>query len=351
MGTTAEQPTAAPTAAATEAPSAATAVSVVDPVKAEQARRLAEIRERNAHAAAIRGTQWGKELNGMALSAVAHYCTINRLDPARHVEVLGGKIYLLGELYMERGAPLLLKRLITMDEPDYIHEDAGINAVLSGTDKSVTEEMVAWARAEKFRRFQQRAKLGVPHDATGACVVRIRVPGTDTILVGVNWCGGSTKVKRRKNPKPGEAAEYRSDPVGDAEPTKTAHTRALRRAWRQVMSVLPEYGEDVGRLEVAAISVNATMRVESEKEAAETRKMIKNRPLVDVGDGYPPAEPVAVDAAPSADPAGGDAEDGGNGLDASEANVVEMKCSHGVVLGSDEICRECELEFDEEDEG
>ncbi|MCW5591020.1 MAG: hypothetical protein KIS74_02875 [Burkholderiales bacterium] len=362
MGTTEQGEQAAPAAApappAASEGTAVAAVAPVDPIKAERAKQLAEIRERNAHAAAIRGTQWGKELGGMALSAVSHYCTINRLDPARHVEVLGGRIYLTGELYMERGAPLLLKRLVTMDEVDYVHEDAGLNAVVSGADKSATPELEAWARAEKMRRFQQRVKLGIPHDATGAAVVRIRVPGTDSIIVGFNWCGGTSKVKTKK-----DGTKYRADPVGDAEPVKTAQSRALRRAWRQVMAVLPEYGEDVTRLEVTAIEANATMRVESEKEAELRASMVKNRPLLASGTdadpyslgqgaaGSPQESPKAGVEGEGSPPAAEGAEKAGEPEPERAVSVCEK---HNLERDDDGTCYECERDFDRElaeDEG
>jgi len=57
--------------------------------------------------------------------------------------------------------------------------------------------------------------------------------------VGVNWCGGLTK----------------RDPVGDAEPAKTAEARAERRAWRRIVTVLPELETAVGHVEARATLV------------------------------------------------------------------------------------------------
>jgi hypothetical protein len=234
-----------------EAPAAVTidraSPAALDAQRAARAARVAEMRERNAHAAAIRGTQWGKELNGMALSAVAHYCTMNRLDPARHVEVLGGRIYLTGELYEERGVPLVLSGRVVLGEPLFVHHDPELDALIADASDP---EMQEWARTVKRERTRIRIQYGIPHDITGGCVYRGRVG--ETVIVGFNWCGGKSKVKRRRHPKPGEAAEYRGDPVGDAEPVKTAQSRAKRRFWRQVVIALPEYSASMGALEASA---------------------------------------------------------------------------------------------------
>jgi hypothetical protein len=43
--------------------------------------------------------------------------------------------------------------------------------------------------------------------------------------------------------------------VGDAEPTKTAETRAERRAWRQLAEVVSEYAQQVKRVEAGVDQV------------------------------------------------------------------------------------------------
>jgi hypothetical protein len=78
-----------------------TAVTRTDQAALTRARvneNIAELRERNAMVAQIRGTQWGLGIMG--------------LDPVRHVEVLGGRIYLTAEFYQERGAKLIREGLV-----------------------------------------------------------------------------------------------------------------------------------------------------------------------------------------------------------------------------------------------
>jgi hypothetical protein len=189
--------------------------------------RLAELRERNELVAAIRGTQWGKDITPQVARAVAHYCNTNGLDPVRHVEILGGKIYLTAEFYEERGAPLLLTGAVRKADPDFINADSRLDKLAAEGDE--------WAVGESTRRIRLRIQHGVPEKAAAAVVQRFTLE-SGAQVIGVNWCGGTG----------------RRDPVGDAEPSKTAITRAARRAWKQIAEVIPGYGAIVKPLEASA---------------------------------------------------------------------------------------------------
>lgn len=189
--------------------------------------RVAELRERNQLVAAIRGTQWGRDTTPEMARAVAHYCHENGLDPVRHVEILGGRIYLTAEFYDERGAELIRSGVVQPDEPDLISVDPRLDEMAKAGDE--------WAKKEQERRLRQRITHGVPEKALAAVAQRFRVANGATVL-GVNWCGGTG----------------RRDPVGDAEPTKTATTRARRRAWKQLADVIPGYGDLVKPIEARA---------------------------------------------------------------------------------------------------
>ena len=59
----------------------------------------------------------------------------------------------------------------------------------------------------------------------------------------MNWAGGvRPKTQNGKD----------ADPIGEAEPTKTALTRARRRAWKQIADIIPGYAEIVRPLEATA---------------------------------------------------------------------------------------------------
>jgi hypothetical protein len=111
-------------------PGTAVATTTEKPGRAlapEHQRIVDENRARNALVQQIRGTIWGKEVSDIMARAVAQYCRENQLDAVRHVEVLGGRIYLTAEFYDERGAELLRAGVIVPAEPDYINADARLD--------------------------------------------------------------------------------------------------------------------------------------------------------------------------------------------------------------------------------
>ncbi len=230
--------------------------------------RVAELKERNQLVAAIRGTQWGRDTSPEVARAVAHYCHENNLDPVRHVEILGGRIYLTSALYDEKGASLIRAGIIVPDEPEYINADARLDEQAKAGQE--------WAKQETERRLKLRIQYNVPEKAAAAVVQRFRIASSGAVIIGVNWCGGGSKQR---------------DPVGDAEPTKTAQTRARRRAWTQIADVIPGYAEVIRPLEVAA-------RVASEQMPVSVVDAPRGpRPLITDG-SHPYDAGAAVNSAP-----------------------------------------------------
>lgn len=219
-----------------------TAVATQKPISAKSPdvqARIQEARERNAIVKAIRGTMWGKDLGQIVQGAIAEYCRVNQIDAVRHVEVLGGKLYLVAEFYDERGAYLIRDGVIIPDEPDFIHVDPRLEKLAAEGDE--------WAKAEVQRRLRMRIQHAAPEEAKAICVWTFRVRESGALVTGVNWCGGGT---RKKIGKGGQV--YDADPIGDLEPTKTAETRARRRAWRKIADVIPAYGQIVRPIEESA---------------------------------------------------------------------------------------------------
>lgn len=217
------------------APAKGTAVAKRDEKKdtpalsPERAAKIEEARARTAVAKAIRGSIWGKDLHPTVLDAVIAYCRQNNLDAVRHVEVLGGRIYLTAQFYDEKGAPLLHSGEVAFDEPDYINADPRLDEDAKAGDE--------WAAEEGKRRRQLRIKYNAPEAAKATVLTRARLRAGMTVI-GVNWCGGIPNGKK--------------DPVGDAEPTKTAQTRSRRRAWVQIADALPNYGAIVKPIQESA---------------------------------------------------------------------------------------------------
>lgn len=280
-----------------------TAVAVTKPAAVlppDAQARIAENRERNAIVQAIRGTIWAKDLSDVQMRAVAQYCHKNNLDPVRHVEVLGGRIYLTSTLYEERAAPLIRRGDLVPHEPDHINADARLEALADAGDE--------WAKAEHMRRLRERIIHNVPEAAAGAVVYRITVAATGQTVVGVNWCGKGLRMKKRK-----DGSTYDDDPVGGNEPAKTAITRAGRRAWKQVADAVPAYGAEFRVLEqdgaeVSDVIVQDAIATDSDRPRLHGGATIGASVTSDAyghGDDMPAADVAAArarDLAPDNDP-------------------------------------------------
>jgi hypothetical protein len=242
-------------------------------------------RARNQMLAAIRGTQWGKDTTPEQARYVVQYCRDNGLDPVRHVELLGGRIYLTAELYDEKGVQLIRDGIVNPDEPDYINADARLDVLAAEGD--------AWAIEERMRRIRLRIQFAVPEAAAAAVVQRFHLAGSGKTIVGVNWCGGGVRGKTQYGKE--------ADPIGEAEPAKTAQTRARRRAWRQIAEVVPGYAAQVRPLEAAAKIVSEQMPI-AVIEAPRGPKALAEAPLdAPYGNAVPEAEKIPVPPAQHSD--------------------------------------------------
>lgn len=231
-------------AAVTVAPKTA----LVDP-------RVREAKERNAIVTAIRGQMWSKDLSDVHMRSIAEYCHRNGMDPVRHIEVLGGKIYPTATLYEERAAPFIQAGALIPHEPDHINADPRLD--------QLAEEGDEWAKEERTRRLRLRIEHNVPEKADGAVVYRITVAATGKTVVGVNWCGKGLRMKKRK-----DGSTYDDDPVGGNEPSKTAITRAGRRAWKLVVEAVPTYGRELQRIEAQGEEISDALVEEIAAEIA-----------------------------------------------------------------------------------
>ena len=148
-----------------------TAVTKRAAMAPEKEARLAEIKAQNAMAAQIRGQMWAKDASHETIRAVAEYCRQNGLDPVRHVELLGGRVYLTATLYEERAAPLIQRGILIPREPDFINADPRLDALANAGDE--------WAVNERTRRMRLRIEHNVPEKATAAVcasVIRWAIP-------------------------------------------------------------------------------------------------------------------------------------------------------------------------------
>ncbi len=230
-------------------------VGLPDTIKAAMLERKA----RNAAAAAIASLSWGNALDQRTVAAVADYCHRKGLDPTEDVFVLGGRLYRSAAYYEKLlGALIHEGTVVEVASPTYIHRDSR-EEKLAETDEQ--------AKASSLAKLRARIEFGAPEEAKAACVYRVRHK-TAGWIVGVNWCGGGVK---------------KNDPVGEAEPTKTAYTRALRRCLRQLRNELGAEESDVTVAEIETEALGAP--VEKPAPAPRGVTMLKS-----------PADPYAVDA-------------------------------------------------------
>jgi hypothetical protein len=235
---------------------------------AEGKRHMEQVRAARALTMALRNEAWSKDLSPMMVRAVAEYMRRFHLDVSE-VEVLGGSIYRTGYYYRRRIAEMRSAGLVEWSEGDHIGPSAQLEAALHDTDP----EIVAWAKAERFRRLKERARWEVPADATHAYVARVKLKTDEKVLEGCDWITPA----RTKKTKFGEKI---ADPVGAEEPEKTVITRAWRRCGLLVAAEIPELrseeqamkaGAEVVEAEIEQVAETETQR---ELEADQPRQML-----------------------------------------------------------------------------
>lgn len=218
-------------------------------------------------AAALAETGWGKEISPVARAAVARYCLEIGADPVRHVFILGGNVYLNAEFWRDLVAanPKFLR-----PDVDFIHDDKRADG------------------NERERRKGLRVKYGVPEEALGAAIVTLIYQGERGPFIGVNWAGA------RQN-----------DPVGKAEPTKTAESRAYRKA---AMKAEPAWFRTHPRLAAAEEILTQGRELERNAEEPERGVVVPGVGVITAGGGggvaqaEPPMSTEAVGAASDTDP-------------------------------------------------
>jgi hypothetical protein len=214
------------------------------------------IEERRMLAAAayeISKLSWGKALEERTARSIVSWGREYGIDPLTELDLLGGKLYKNATYYARKLAEMVEAGLVEYFYPDYVHVDARL------------EKLAEKGKQETERRATERIKHGIPEAAVGACVFHVKLKGLSEDVTGKNWCGGGT----RKN-----------DPVGDAEPVKTAETRAMRRAIRLVATRSKVFEEQERRSDVAFEGI--AVEVAADHARLEAGPQVE-RPVHDVG--------------------------------------------------------------------
>jgi hypothetical protein len=224
----------------------------------EAARLIAERKAVNAVSRAIMGMSWGQQLDANTAQAIAEYARRYGMDPARHLDLLGGKLYPNAQYYIEQGAALMQAGLVASVRQQHIEADARLTARYErlreweqeAIDAGRKEDAYQYAqdardaRQEILERESLRIRFNVPEKAAAAVVTWITLVGQQEPIAGCNWAGGGVKQR---------------DPVGEAEPSKTAESRSARRAWRQLVRVCPELTERIATVDEDGKAVSAVI--------------------------------------------------------------------------------------------
>jgi len=181
---------------------------------------------------------WGASLDQRALGAIAEWGRLHGVDVTQEIDLLGGRVYLNARYYLRRLSQLIEAGRVEYAVADHIHDDPRLKQLGPEGDK------------ERERRLRERIRYNAPDKAAAVVVFRVKVRGMDQEVTGVNWAGNGVRPK---------------DPVGDAEPVKTAESRAARRAMRQLVGHVREAEE----VEAVVESVRS-VEVEVERARAAT---------------------------------------------------------------------------------
>jgi hypothetical protein len=228
----------------------------------------------------LEGCEWGSGtsvVKGSAFSpatraAFAKFCVVTRANPQIHIDLLGGKPYLNGQYYRDKISPdpyFIDDQLVNLSprlsqqlrqQAEQAIEEARKLGLPAPTEE--VQELLAQARMIE----RGRAEWGAPEWATDVYECRIRRYTENAPLEAIrkgevrdveqfirvvrecNWAGGRGIVTKRK--RDGGSYETEGDPIGDAEPAKTARTRTFRRCARNAFSAwFDQFDEDINRAE------------------------------------------------------------------------------------------------------
>lgn len=312
-----------------QVPTQGTALAPIEPPTDDQ---IAQIRRRGAIAVAQRqeiskiekqlaGLEWGtgtavvrgSDLSPMTRAVFAEFCAITRANPMYHVDVLGGRPYLNANYWSDRiNAEPLFVRFEQRDLSPSVEQALRERAK---AHRDVAEQLAASTSDEAARRRAKALDLEEEADDIALARAQWSAPAWATVVIQTtiyrfidatpidairrgeitdferwivpvpecNWAGGKTTGK--------------NDPVGNAEPAKTARTRSLRRAAVRAFSAwMQQYEQQIRRAEEALEAEWEEIR----EERTETRAALPRSgeaQAVRTGNGEPSAARV-IDAEP-----------------------------------------------------
>jgi hypothetical protein len=181
----------------------------------------------------VAATEWGQALSPERRAGFARYCLALGADPLRHVDLLGGNVFINGDYF--RDVIAADPDFVRSDDPVWIHVDPrhelcigcgaafGADVVHGHDDDAITGENRR-RLAERITRARLRLEHNISDESPAACILVLhyrngRGPfkGLGTVRAGKVKSGPNAGVKDR-------------DPIGLDSPRATAETRAWREA-------------------------------------------------------------------------------------------------------------------------
>lgn len=249
----------------------------------------------------------GEDLSGATRYAIAQLCELTGANPALHLYILGGRPYLNADYWRERtaGQPHFVRseqRNLSLRHIEELRALAD-QAAADGDDEEAVKlrrEARELARARShysppewasevvetiIYRYRETAPLGAIR--TG------QIDGEPWIeeVRECNWAGNRPPNKKK------DGGSYDSDPVGNAEPAKTARSRSYRRcAIGAFSTTLSPIEHELRKLE-EAIEAEFEVIAEDRREERASLPTATGPQAVRIGAGEPEAA-VPVEAEP-----------------------------------------------------
>jgi hypothetical protein len=215
-----------------------------------------------------------RKMENITRRAVAEWCRLNDIDPITELEILGNKFYRNAAWHLRKLAEMAARGVVQYAMADHVEDDPRLTALMASTDSDVAKR----ALQEQTRRIFQRIDHQIPDQATGAVVFRVKLWNMDQEVVGVAYCGGGTKSKVVSGGAIQQSAAF--DPIGEAEPAKTAESRAARRCVRMIATHRPDLAAELTKGQDDALPIQARIQ-ETHDELKKQRPSWVQTPIMD----------------------------------------------------------------------
>lgn len=225
---------------------------------AKQIERLKIIRVASVQ---IANLQWGTNLDAVTRGAIARWALEAGIDPVRHIDLLGGRIYDNAQLYIDKCAA----------HPDFIGDELVILAPLDRREfdpalllEEDRDVLIEEQKRLNFERLGLQMHHAVPpeindHPKEAAAVLVRLFFRSQKPSDGINWAG--------------KYGQKKQDPVGEQHPIKTATTRAYRKAAKKRIPVWFNEGD-------SGIALDA-LEEQIEEDREHTKAQMTGNPKLD----------------------------------------------------------------------